>query len=368
MAIKCEICESTNVVKQDGVFVCQKCGTKYSVEEAKKLFVEDQPIKNNVGSVDNLTKRLFLFLEDKNWKDADLVCEKILDIDSENATAYLGKLLIDYHISDISEMSKLTDDFSDNINYKRIVRFGNDDLVKQVNQYLEKIKVRKKAKQEQNKVKVENVQKTAIKWTKVVAPILVVVVVLTLVISLVIVPSDKYSRAQALYEAGNYEGALSLFESLGNYKDSYTKAQECQKIVDSKYYITYKKITVKIPRTAQYGISVKDNKIYLSGSSIPSMNTFLSYLVAPSGCRFCSETEPDSVYATFRIDGFTALDNYGFFQGRSNEFGMFVGPGAGGNWLYSVAFRDGETTFNGQYSNTSTKTITKFSITVVVSR
>lgn len=34
------MCGSTDMLKQDGVFVCQNCGTKYSVEEAKKLMIE----------------------------------------------------------------------------------------------------------------------------------------------------------------------------------------------------------------------------------------------------------------------------------------------------------------------------------------
>lgn len=36
----CEMCGSTDLIKQDGVFICQTCGTKYSVEEAKKMMVE----------------------------------------------------------------------------------------------------------------------------------------------------------------------------------------------------------------------------------------------------------------------------------------------------------------------------------------
>ena len=39
-ALTCEMCGSTNLIKDDGVFVCQSCGTKYSVEEAKKMMVE----------------------------------------------------------------------------------------------------------------------------------------------------------------------------------------------------------------------------------------------------------------------------------------------------------------------------------------
>ena len=36
----CEICGSQSIRKENGVFVCQECGTEYSVEEAKKLLQE----------------------------------------------------------------------------------------------------------------------------------------------------------------------------------------------------------------------------------------------------------------------------------------------------------------------------------------
>ncbi len=38
--LTCEMCGSTHLIKQDGVFVCQSCGCKYSVEEAKKMMIE----------------------------------------------------------------------------------------------------------------------------------------------------------------------------------------------------------------------------------------------------------------------------------------------------------------------------------------
>ena len=37
----CEMCGSNDLLKQDGVFVCQSCGCKYSVEEARKMMMED---------------------------------------------------------------------------------------------------------------------------------------------------------------------------------------------------------------------------------------------------------------------------------------------------------------------------------------
>lgn len=39
-AIVCEMCGSQEMVKKDGMYVCGFCGTKYTVEEAKKLITE----------------------------------------------------------------------------------------------------------------------------------------------------------------------------------------------------------------------------------------------------------------------------------------------------------------------------------------
>ncbi len=36
-ALICEMCNSHDLIKEDGLYVCQSCGTKYTVEEAKKL-------------------------------------------------------------------------------------------------------------------------------------------------------------------------------------------------------------------------------------------------------------------------------------------------------------------------------------------
>ena len=52
--LTCEMCNSTDVVKQDGFFVCQSCGTKYSVEEAKKMMIEGTvDVSGSTVKVDN---------------------------------------------------------------------------------------------------------------------------------------------------------------------------------------------------------------------------------------------------------------------------------------------------------------------------
>lgn len=40
MQIKCEMCGSSDLVKEDSLYVCKHCGMKYSPEEAKKMMVE----------------------------------------------------------------------------------------------------------------------------------------------------------------------------------------------------------------------------------------------------------------------------------------------------------------------------------------
>lgn len=51
--LTCEMCGSTDLMKQDGMFVCQSCGCKYSVEEAKKMMIEGTVDVQGTVKVDN---------------------------------------------------------------------------------------------------------------------------------------------------------------------------------------------------------------------------------------------------------------------------------------------------------------------------
>ena len=44
--LTCEVCGGNDLLKQEGVFVCQSCGCKYSADEVKKLMVQiSEPVK-----------------------------------------------------------------------------------------------------------------------------------------------------------------------------------------------------------------------------------------------------------------------------------------------------------------------------------
>ena len=75
------------------------------------IFMSDE-IFNQIQAYE---KRVFFFIEEHNWEKANEYAEKILDIQPENATAYLAKLLIEFHCSSITDLSKLKNSFEENI-------------------------------------------------------------------------------------------------------------------------------------------------------------------------------------------------------------------------------------------------------------
>lgn len=47
------MCGSSDLIKQDGVFVCENCGMKYSLEDAKKMMIEGTVEVKGTVKVDN---------------------------------------------------------------------------------------------------------------------------------------------------------------------------------------------------------------------------------------------------------------------------------------------------------------------------
>lgn len=95
----CEMCGSTNLVKQEGVFVCQSCGCKYSVEEAKKMMIEGiVEVKGTVrvdriSESESLIKNADTTYEDGNYKEAFDLYSQVLSIDPDNEHAILYRAM-----------------------------------------------------------------------------------------------------------------------------------------------------------------------------------------------------------------------------------------------------------------------------------
>ena len=109
--LTCEMCGSTDLVKQDGYFVCQSCGCKYSVEEAKKMMIEGTvEVKGTVKTdlsdqVNNLLDRVKNFIKKSEWEKAYDYIEKILDLNNACPEAYYYKMLAILKKSSMDEIN-----------------------------------------------------------------------------------------------------------------------------------------------------------------------------------------------------------------------------------------------------------------------
>ena len=78
-ALECELCGSSNLIKQDGVFVCQSCGCKYSVAEAKRLIVEGTVKTDESNKVSNYFNLAEAAYANSNWTEAYTYYCKVLE-------------------------------------------------------------------------------------------------------------------------------------------------------------------------------------------------------------------------------------------------------------------------------------------------
>lgn len=136
--LKCEMCGSSDIIKQDGLFVCQSCGVKYSLEEAKKLLVEGMVKIDKTDEIQNLLKRAFMHLEEGKWTDANKILDQILNQEPENAQAYVGKLMLQLRVKNEEEIDQMPISIEGSINYKRIMQFGDEVLKTRFSKYANK--------------------------------------------------------------------------------------------------------------------------------------------------------------------------------------------------------------------------------------
>ena len=95
--LTCEMCGSTDLLKQDGVFVCQSCGCKYSVEEARKMMIEgtvdvsgSTVFIDNTKQIENDLKRAKQYENEGDSFSAAEYYNKVLDAEAENIEAKEG--------------------------------------------------------------------------------------------------------------------------------------------------------------------------------------------------------------------------------------------------------------------------------------
>lgn len=83
--LTCEICNNINLIKENGVFVCQSCSTKYSIEEARKIMIDDKVETTSVVKIDISSELANLYEVARRAKNSN---------NYENALRYYDMILV----------------------------------------------------------------------------------------------------------------------------------------------------------------------------------------------------------------------------------------------------------------------------------
>lgn len=95
--IVCEMCGSSDFVKTDGLFVCEYCDMKYSPDDAKKMIIEGTVdvkgtvIIDNTALIENYLSMANNAYDANNNEEAEMYCNKIIEIDLNNYKAWFLK-------------------------------------------------------------------------------------------------------------------------------------------------------------------------------------------------------------------------------------------------------------------------------------
>lgn len=148
------------------------------------------------GSAAPLLKRAFLFLEDADWQSANEYCEKVLDMEPENAQAYLGKLLAELKVRKMEQLRDQSSPFDKNLLYEKVLRFADEPLKTAMTGYISHIKERN-----------EEARRSGIY-------------------------NDALKAMQRTDDEESLLEAEDLFDSIAGYRDSSALAEECSRMAE----------------------------------------------------------------------------------------------------------------------------------------
>ena len=165
-------------------------------------------VKSNDVTVDSLLKRVFIFLGDSEWQSADEYCERVLDIDPENAKAYLAKLMVERHIRRIENLSDQQSPYERNSYYQKAVKYADASFKRILTEANDTIK-------ERNRIaELERIYRSACEKMQRAEGVLK--------------GTSSYSRD---FMRNTISEAISLFSDARNYKNSSANIEQCKEML-----------------------------------------------------------------------------------------------------------------------------------------
>lgn len=303
-------------------------------DEPKTTVVKETVISGGNANTAPLLKRAFMFLEDGDWNSANEYCEKVLDIDPENPSAYLGKLLSELRVRKQENLKDQAEPFDYSNNYQKAVRFADEKLKTALTGYIEHINIRNenarldsiytRAKNAMSAANTESAYKEAAYLFESISEYQD---------SAVLVQScyekAEIARKDAILSEGkskmsgevisNYEAAIKLLESISGWKDADEKIYTCQKKIEeikakAEADRLEKERQAEIARKEAERIAKRNKKIAIITTPIVcaviAFIIVLNTVIIPNGKYNDAIALMDAGKYTEAISAFEALDGY----------------------------------------------------------
>ena len=134
--LRCKICGGPlRVDSVQSVAICDCCGAKQPMPltydpygASKDADFKTSSVSPSGANPAALFRRASMALEDGDFSRADMFYEQILNQDPENAEAYVGKLLAELRLKQVSELAGCAIAFEGSPNYKRALQFADTEL------------------------------------------------------------------------------------------------------------------------------------------------------------------------------------------------------------------------------------------------
>ena len=241
---KCESCGADLDFQDSGEIVqCPYCGTRQTLYSDS---YSDEISDEQRRKIDSLLKRVFILLEDGEFKKADKYCERVLDVDPENALAYLGKLMAEKRVNSREDLADCEESLWLSNNYYRSVIYAESDLKSELESYEAKINARLENKKNER----------------------------------------DYNYALSIMKTADNEDALrtiaNMFMRIKDYKNSYSLAQECINRADEMKREREK--FAEEDRIAREKIEIQSQEQAKTQAMNETINKFIIFLLCAGIC------------------------------------------------------------------------------------
>lgn len=176
------------------------CGKGSTASSAPNTVVQKTVVQEvqESGKADNLMKRVYLYLEDRDFAKASEYIDKVLDVDAEYAPAYVAQVLVAKKLTKEANLATLRMSIDDDPTWKKALRFADEEQKQLYLGYAKQITENEVYDKEQKKKQAE-----------------------------LAVKKKQYDRVLTEINKENYFWAMMILQQLNGYKNAEKLMRQC---------------------------------------------------------------------------------------------------------------------------------------------